>query len=131
VDGGSLVSLQSRADEINSVVIGFLIPIFRTDAETGKKLAGLDDESFDKVAKGYACANADCLAEFKTYTIECPVCHYVRDIAYDIEAAPTHWVQHLEDREEGYAPSIARNPFSPDDYFKSIAGDSDIEQIKL
>lgn len=125
------MSLQTKTDDINAVVKGFLIPVFRTDPASGRKLAGLGEEDFLKVAQGYACANADCLAEFKTYTIECPVCHYVRDIQKDLVAAPQAWTQHLNDREEGYQAPEARNPFSPDRYFKSIADDPDIEQIKL
>lgn len=123
--------LQTKADDINRVVKGFIVPVFRTDPETGQKLAGLDEESFRKVAAGYACANADCLAEFVTYTIECPVCSYVRDIQHDLVAPPESWVQHLKDREEGYAAPIARNAFSPDSYFREIAQDSDIEQRRL
>lgn len=126
-----MTRLQDKADDINAIVKGFLIPVFRTDPESGQRLAGLDEESFKKVAAGYACANADCLAEFKTYTIECPVCSYVRDIQHDLVAPPETWVQHLKDREEGYAPDIASNPFSPDEFFKSVADDSDVEQRRL
>lgn len=126
-----MTHLQNRADEINRVVKGFLIPIFRTDPETGRKLAGLDEESFRKVAAGYACANADCLAEFRQYTIECPICGLVRDIHKDLVAPPEHWVQHLKDREEGYAAPIATNPFSPDEFFQQVAKDPDIEQRRL
>lgn len=124
-------NLKDKADDINAVVIGFLVPIFRTDPDSGRKLAGLDDEAFRKVATGYACANADCLAEFKTYTVTCPVCAYTRDITHDLVPAPHEWTQHLDDRETGYAPNIARNPFSPEEYFRGIGADKDIEQIKL
>lgn len=125
------MSLQAKAEDINAVVKGFLIPVFRMDPETGQKLAGLDTESFQKVAQGYACANADCLAEFKTYTVICPVCGYTRDIAHDLVAPPEHWVKHLEDRDAGYAPTVARNPFSPDEFFREVAADPDVEQRRL
>ena len=125
------MSLNQKAADINAVVKGFLTPIFRTDPESGRKLAGLDEESFWKVAQGYACANADCLAEFKTYTIICPVCGYTRDITKDIAPAPQEWTQHLRDREEGYAAPIARNPFSPDELIRQVRADKDIEQVRL
>lgn len=128
---GSDLSLQAKAEDINAVVTGFLIPIFRTDPETGRKLAGLDEESFLKVAQGYACANADCLAEFRTYTIICPVCGYTRDIHKDLVPAPHEWSQHLQDRDDGYAAPIPRNVFSPDEFIRSVREDSEIEQHRL
>ena len=84
-------------DALNSVIDGFMVPIFREeDPSTGRLLNGLGPEDYRRVVDGYGCA--DCLAKFRVYTAACPLCGWTRNIQNDVESAPGYWLQHLEDR---------------------------------
>ena len=117
---------QQRVDSINELVVGWMEPVFtREDPITGHVLNGLGPQDFHRVRSGYGCPK--CLAIFRTYLVQCPVCHFVRDIEEDIVAPPQHWVDHLEDR-KSYASGT---PLSFDDFMREVNADPDIEKRRL
>jgi len=90
---------MDRAQAIRTQVIGFLTPIFvDRNLRTGETVMnGLDEEGFAKVMAGYACAN--CLAEFASFTVTCPVCGETRDLTDDVPETPELWLAAMRDRE--------------------------------
>ena len=120
-------SLADRKHDLDIQVKGFLRPVFqREDPTTGRTLNGLAPADFDKVTAGYACP--ECLAEFNTYTHQCPVCRYTRNLLEDVESAPAYWQQHLEDRASGYNPPV---PDSIETMLDRVANDPDVEHVPL
>lgn len=117
---------QQRVDAINDLVIGWMDPIFtREDPATKEVLNGLGPEDFHRVRAGYGCPK--CLAVFKTYLVQCPVCRFTRNVEEDIVAPPQHWVDHLEDR-KSYADG---KPLSFDDFMREVNADHSIEKRRL
>jgi hypothetical protein len=123
------LNLGERKRELDTLFKGFIVPVFEdTDPTTGQKLHGLSVEDFEKVAQGYGCPA--CLAEYTTYLVRCPVCGYERDVGVDIQRAPEHWQQHLEDRASGYQAPIP-NAFDIDEHLARVGQDPNVEQIPL
>jgi hypothetical protein len=102
-----MASLDQYASELNTTLKGFLVPIFTKDLPNGQRLNGLGPDDYQKVKEGYACP--ECLAEFVTYLVTCPVCRYKRDPDRDILEAPRIWTDHLANRES--APSLDPRDF--------------------
>jgi hypothetical protein len=100
-------SLDQYASELNATIKGFLVPIFSKDLENGQRLNGLGPDDYQKVMEGYACP--ECLAEYVTYLVTCPVCRYQRDPTRDILDAPRIWTDHLANRENPPPPVEARD----------------------
>lgn len=117
---------QARVDAINELVVGWMDPIFtREDPITKQVLNGLGPEDFTRVKSGYGCPK--CLAIFKTYLVQCPVCKFTRNLEEDIVAPPQHWVDHLADR----ARLPEGTPVSFDDFMREINADPNIEKQRL
>ena len=117
---------QARVDAINELVIGWMEPIFvREDPVTREVLNGLGPEDFNRVRSGYGCPK--CLAVFKTYLVQCPVCKFTRNIEEDIVAPPQHWVDHLADRDK----IATGTPLSVDEFLAEVARDPNIEKQRL
>jgi hypothetical protein len=128
-----LTTLSEKKEELDRTIKGFLVPIFSEIAENGGQRNLLSEQDFDKVVAGYACS--ECLAEFVTYMVKCPVCAHRRNPNHDIEhAAPQMWKDHLRDRAEieageKRAPRVV--PEGIDGFIRSVREDPDIEQIRL
>ena len=117
---------QQQVDAINELVIGWMEPIFtREDPITKHVLNGLGPKDFQRVKSGYGCPK--CLAVFKTYLVQCPVCRFQRNIEEDITSPPQEWVDHLEDR-KAYASGKS---LSFDEFMREVNSDSSIEKRRL
>lgn len=122
-------SITDRADELNRVVVGWMIPVMkRTDPATGEVLNGLGPADFARVRAGHGCPK--CLAMFNTYIPVCPVCRYERNVMADIQdRAPQHWVDHLKDRYD--EDQRGGTPVSFDEFMGEVLKDPDIEHRQL
>ena len=120
---------MDNATAIRSQVKGFLVPVFTDqDPNTGRQRNGLTYDDFEKVRTGYACA--DCLAEFSTYTVTCPVCGLSRNVAYDLGTAPDLWNQHYAERNSD--EPVEKPPVvNPLEGIRAIQKDPNVEQIPL
>jgi hypothetical protein len=113
-------------EAINKYVVGWMVPIYwQEDPITKKRLNGLGPKDFARVMDGYGCP--ECLAIFNTYLPVCVVCGFRRDIQADVQNAPQHWVDHLNDRQG----EPVGKPVDIDDFLREVAADKDVEQIKL
>src|SRR5262252_9715343 len=90
---------MGREQLIQAQVTWFLNPVFvDRNVRTGETVMnGLAEDDFRKVMTGYACGN--CLAEFDSYTVTCPVCGEKRDTTDDVPETPELWLNALRDRE--------------------------------
>ena len=125
-------SLAERKSELDQTIKGFLVPVFSEIADNGGQRNLLSQEDFDKVVQGYACS--ECLAEFVTYMLRCPVCGHERDLAHDIEQTPAMWLDHLKDRagiESGEKRAALVIPRGIDELMRDVEADPDIEHIQL
>ena len=123
-------SLTDRKHELDTLIDGFLIPIFqREDPATGRMLNGLSRDDYQRVVAGYACP--DCLARYKTYMATCPVCGWQRNINQDIQDAPGYWTQHLQDRADPDYGLRLPTQDAIEQALKDIHADKDVEQIPL
>lgn len=121
--------MDSR-ERIRVQVKGFLTPIFTEIAPDGRRLNGLDAESFERVRAGFACP--ECLAMFSGYTITCPICKHERDVAADVQQAPDLWNEHLREREEPWIGAKDKpRPFNPLEAIAAIAHDTEVDQVSL
>ncbi len=87
------MSIESVKENLN-LVDGFLTPLFFNEV-TGQSALGPED--FQRVVEGYACAA--CLAKYKIYLVQCPLCGHCRDLASDLEAPLQDHVDHLKERD--------------------------------
>jgi hypothetical protein len=127
MDGGDqrVSSLTDRKNELDRLVVGWMTPVlYRDDPATGRRLNGLGPKDFQRVMAGYGCP--DCLAKFATYLSKCPVCSFQRDVAADVEAPPSEWVDWLAEDD-----GPAGIPLSVDEFLSEVARDPDIEQRRL
>lgn len=116
-------SLADRAASIDALTEGFMTPIFvdeRTD------MNGLGPADFARVRHGYGCPR--CLAKYKTYLVECPVCGYLRNIEQDFAEAPGMWVDHLNERHRGDTPHT--RTVTADEFLSEVARDPNVEKIE-
>jgi len=125
-------SLAEKKQELDATIRGFLLPIFEEYAPNGGRLSLLSEEDFHKVSAGYACS--ECLAEFVTYMVRCPVCGHERDLLADVGHTPEMWVDHLKERAaiesgEKRAPRVV--PRGIDDLVRDLQADPDVENIRL
>jgi len=119
-----------RREEIDSLVVGFMVPIFsEVDPRTGKTVNALGPTDFHRAMSGYGCP--DCLAIFRTYLVRCPVCRHQRDVFEDMRQMPEMWRQHLDDRNSGFAHNLKKplTKFDPDEFIRSVQEDPEVEQI--
>lgn len=118
---------QERIDELNRVK-GWIEPVFvHEDPMTGRQHRLITQADGEMIAAGYACG--ECGAKYDMVMPSCTVCY--KPIGLELAPMREEWAQHLSDRDEGYAPSIAKNPFSPDTFIEGVKRDKDIEQVKL
>ncbi len=124
---------QKRIDEI-STIKGHLIPVFTQEAMPGREaIAELRPEDFHKVVQGYACGNAECLADFGgIFRLECPVCHKATSMDNRVVEPPPIWAEHRAARENAPAtPKLPRGPVAPEDFLARVAGDREVDQTSL
>ena len=94
-----------------------------------RPLFALSKEDFEKVRQGYGCP--ECLEDYNgVYLPQCPLCKHVRRDG-EVVQAPEDWEAHVRDLESGYAPPVATNPFSPDEFISRVRRDRNIEQVPL
>jgi len=122
------MSLAERKRELDTLFKGFIQPVFEDVDADGRKRHALSLEDFQKIREGYACPN--CLAEYTTYLVRCPVCHYERDLGIDLQPPPAHWAQHLEDRATGYTAPIPSSA-DIDEHLARVGQSLDVEQVPL
>lgn len=113
-----------RAETINSVVVGFLVPYY-TDSATGKHTFD-NPEDFEKVRLGYACAF--CLAEFTHYMAVCPLCGNERDVSRDMGETPADLQQYYDAANGPGEKTVAR---TMPEAIRALMGDSDVEHVPL
>lgn len=123
------------------LIKGFLSPLFY---EEGTGRSGLGPVDFGKVRDGYACAQ--CLCEYTTYLVTCPVCGWQRDLARDLEAPPEIWVDNLREHDriqrEAQAERFDRHgnlvagraegaPATFEDLMRRVNADPNIDQVPM
>jgi hypothetical protein len=122
-------SLADKKHELDTLIDGFLVPIFQQEGPNGRMLNGLGPDDYQRCVEGYACP--DCLARYRTYLATCPVCGWTRNVQNDVERPPELWVRHLEDRANPKVgvrmPTQARIEAA----LRDIHEDPEIEQIPL
>jgi hypothetical protein len=123
------VTLVDRKQELDTLLEGFLVPVFQQEGPNGRMLNGLSPGDYQRVVAGYACP--DCLAKYKTYLATCPVCGWERNVQNDVERTPAMWVQHLEDRADETFGVRMPTQERIEQALKDIHEDPDIEQIPL
>ena len=119
---------QSRVDELN-MVRGWIEPVFvREDPVTGEQHRLITAEDGARIAAGYACG--ECGAVYDIVMAACAVCS--RPIGLELAPMRPEWETKLAERrgELTDAP-VASNPFSPDEFFRRVAADPEIEQRRL
>jgi len=122
------MSIAETKGRIDALCDGFMTPIFQElPPGGGEPLNGLGPEDFARVRHGYGCPR--CLAKFKTYLVECPVCHYLRDVERDFREAPQLWIDHLNERHKGETEKT--RPLTFDEFMAEVAKDPGVEKVKL
>lgn len=137
---GCAVSVESIVAN-KGLIKGFLSPIFYEEM-SGR--SGLGPVDFAKVRDGYACAQ--CLCEYTTYLVRCPVCGWERDLARDLEAPPELWVDNLREHDriqrEAEAERFDRHgnqvagpaqaaPASFEELMRRVNADPDIDKVPI
>ena len=73
-------------------VQGFMLTRYREQMEDGRWVAELRSEDLQRVADGYGCPNAHCLAYYNRRFPACPLCGHVLDVNRDIvDHSPDYW----------------------------------------
>jgi|SRR5215831_3834843 len=116
---------MSKADEINRQIKGFIVPEFSQHLPNGQRLNLVSRKELSMIQQGYACG--ECLAIFRHYTVTCPACGFTRDVAADIQYAPQHWVDHLEERAREDAPATQIPTI--DDALAHVMDNADVTEI--
>lgn len=84
--------IASTSRQALDAVKGFMRTRYREQMPDGRFVAELYPDDLQRVAEGYGCANAHCLAFFDRRFAECPLCGHVIDAARDIVGySPNYW----------------------------------------
>lgn len=118
-------------------VVGFLTPVFSEEVRGPDGVLRYNHAftrvSYDKIRSGYACGN--CLAEFVTILVDCPVCGCnVTDVGQPVRT-PEDWQQYFDERnlsiDEVEQRAAEVLPATFDSFMENVLKDSDVETIPL
>ena len=119
-----------KISQLDSILVGFAIPIFRKEGPDGRWLNGLGPEDWQRVIDGYGCP--DCLAQFRMWVASCPLCGWVRGVGSDVQQAPDYWTQHLRDRaDESYGVAEMPTQAKIEQALRDIHNDPDVEHTTM
>jgi hypothetical protein len=115
-----------QAEILQSLVVGFLSPIYSAVQPNGRTVNGYSREDFDRVMAGYACG--DCNAAFATYQDVCPVCGLSREIGARPQDDPDNWNAFLEEHLNGSGKTRTR---TPEEFLRDVSADPDVDQTTI
>lgn len=124
---GTWLLPRSNTHEIRSVVTGFLTPLYVGKDPAGRTVnAFTDPEDMKRIASGYACGN--CCATFKTFQLECPVCHLATNVSGQATAPPDDWQQFYDEHNNSSGTTQTRGA---EEFLHAVSKDKDIDQVPL
>lgn len=118
-------------------VVGFLTPVFSEDVRGPdgvlRQNHAFTRVGYDKIRNGYACGN--CLAEFVTVLVTCPVCGAnIVDVGQPGKT-PEDWQAYFDERnlsiDEVEQRAAEQLPATFDSFMERVMADPDIEQISV
>jgi hypothetical protein len=87
-------TIPSTTRDALEALDGFMPTRYREQMEDGRFIAELYPDDLRRVADGYGCPNAHCLARFKRRFSKCPLCGHELDVSRDIvDYQPDYWKQ--------------------------------------